>query len=39
MLLDRGEGAEPERLILSDRGMLVAGSLWAIIYGYGVYFA
>ena len=39
MLLDRGEGAEPERLILSDRGMLVAGALWAIIYGYGVYFA
>jgi decaprenyl-phosphate phosphoribosyltransferase len=39
MLLDRGEGAEPERLVLSDRGMLVAGSLWAIIYGYGVYFA
>jgi decaprenyl-phosphate phosphoribosyltransferase len=39
MLLDRGEGAEPERLVLSDRGMLVAGALWAIIYGYGVYFA
>jgi decaprenyl-phosphate phosphoribosyltransferase len=39
LLLDRGEGAEPERLVLSDRAMLVAGACWAIMYGYGVYVA
>jgi decaprenyl-phosphate phosphoribosyltransferase len=39
MLLDAGEGAEPERLVLSDRGLLFAGACWALIYGYGVYVA
>jgi len=39
LLLDLGEGAEPERLILRDRALLVAGTCWAIIYGYGVYVA
>jgi decaprenyl-phosphate phosphoribosyltransferase len=39
LLLDRGEGSEPERLVLRDRGMLIAGGFWAIIYGYGVYVA
>jgi decaprenyl-phosphate phosphoribosyltransferase len=39
LLLDGGEGAEPERLILRDRAMLAAGAAWAIMYGYGVYVA
>ena len=39
LLIDRGEGAEPERLVLSDRTVLVAGACWAIIYGYGIYLA
>jgi decaprenyl-phosphate phosphoribosyltransferase len=39
LLLDRGEGAEPERLVLSDRPLLAAGACWAIIYAYGVYLA
>jgi decaprenyl-phosphate phosphoribosyltransferase len=39
LLLDGGDGAEPERLILKDRAMLVAGAWWAIMYGYGVYVA
>jgi decaprenyl-phosphate phosphoribosyltransferase len=39
LLLDRGEGSEPERLVLSDRALLAAGACWAIIYGYGVYVA
>jgi decaprenyl-phosphate phosphoribosyltransferase len=37
LLLDRGEGAEPERLILKDRPLLFAGACWALIYAYGVY--
>lgn len=39
LLLDRGEGAEPERLIVSDRALLIAAGCWAIMYGYGVYLA
>jgi decaprenyl-phosphate phosphoribosyltransferase len=39
LLLDGGEGAEPERLVLRDRAMLLAGACWAIMYGYGVYVA
>lgn len=39
LLLDRGLGSEPERLVLKDRSLLLAGACWAIIYGYGVYVA
>jgi decaprenyl-phosphate phosphoribosyltransferase len=39
LLLDGGDGAEPERLIMRDRAMLLAGACWAIMYGYGVYVA
>ena len=39
LLLDRGLGSEPERLVLKDRALLLAGAAWAIIYGYGVYLA
>ena len=37
LLLDQGEGAEPETLIMSDRIVLGAGVVWAIIYGCAVY--
>lgn len=39
MLLDAGEGSEPERLVFSDHSLLLAGACWAIIYGYGTYVA
>jgi decaprenyl-phosphate phosphoribosyltransferase len=39
LLLDRGEGGEPEKLVLSDRPLLFAGACWAVIYAYGTYLA
>ena len=39
LLLSQGKGAEPERLVLRDRPLLLAGGLWAIIYAYGLYIA
>jgi len=39
LLIDQGRGAEPERLLFEDRVLLVAGALWAMIYGYGIYLA
>lgn len=37
MLADAGVAEKPERLILTDWVTLVAGALWAAIYGYGIY--
>jgi decaprenyl-phosphate phosphoribosyltransferase len=39
LLLDRGEGGEPEKLVLSDRPLLLAGAAWALLYAYGTYLA
>ena len=39
MLLEQGEGAEPETLVLSDRPLLAAGAVWAIIYACATYAA
>jgi decaprenyl-phosphate phosphoribosyltransferase len=39
LLLDKGEGSEPEKLVLSDRPLLLAGAAWALIYAYGTYVA
>jgi decaprenyl-phosphate phosphoribosyltransferase len=39
LLLDRGEGGEPEKLVLSDRPLMLAGVCWAAIYAYGTYVA
>lgn len=36
LLIDAGDGAEPDRLVLRDRTLLLAGAAWAIIYGYGI---
>ena len=37
LLLEQGKGAEPENLVLSDRTLLAAGAIWAIIYACAVY--
>ncbi len=37
LLIDQGEGAEPEQLVLTDRPLLISGAAWAIIYAYAVY--
>ncbi len=37
LLLEQGKGAEPENLVLSDRTLLLAGALWAIVYSCAVY--
>jgi len=39
LLLEQGKGAEPETLVLSDRTVLVAGAVWAIIYACATYAA
>jgi len=39
LLADAGAAERPERLVFSDRVVLSAGAVWAIIYGYGVYVA
>ena len=39
LLLEQGKGAEPETLVLSDRPLLVAGALWALVYGIALYAA
>jgi decaprenyl-phosphate phosphoribosyltransferase len=39
MLADAGAAEKPERLIMTDRVLLTAGTLWAVIYGYGIYFS
>lgn len=35
--MDEGGGAAPEELVLQDRGVLLAGSLWVVIFALGVY--
>lgn len=37
LLLQQGHGAEPENLVLSDRVLLAAGAVWAIIYACAIY--
>jgi decaprenyl-phosphate phosphoribosyltransferase len=39
LLLEQGKGAEPENLVLSDRTLLAAGAVWAIIYACATYAA
>lgn len=39
LLLEQGKGAEPETLVLSDRTLLLAGAVWAIIYACATYAA
>jgi len=37
--IDRGDGSEPEQLVLGDRTLQLAALAWAIIYGYATYYA
>ncbi len=39
LLLEQGKGAEPENLVLSDRELLIAAAVWAIIYACATYAA
>lgn len=36
-LVEKGEGARPERLVLGDRSLQVLGLAWALLLGVGVY--
>lgn len=36
-LVEKGEGARPERLVLGDRSLQVLGLAWAVLLGVGVY--
>ena len=37
LLVDQGEGAAPEELVLKDRPLQLIGVLWALAFGLGVY--
>ena len=37
LLLDRGQGADPEELFFADRPLQLAGLAWAVVYGTAVY--
>jgi decaprenyl-phosphate phosphoribosyltransferase len=37
LLIDQGKGAEPETLVMSDRVLLGAAAVWAVVYGFAVY--
>jgi decaprenyl-phosphate phosphoribosyltransferase len=37
LILERGGGENPEEVLTSDRGILISGAVWAIIYAYAVY--
>lgn len=39
LLLAQGRGERPERLVLHDRPLLVAGAVWALLVGAGLYLA
>jgi len=36
-LVEKGDGARPERLVLGDRSLQVLGLAWAVLLGVGVY--
>ncbi len=39
LLLSQGRGERPERLVLTDRPLLLAGVVWAVLVGSGLYLA
>jgi decaprenyl-phosphate phosphoribosyltransferase len=39
LLIDKGQGAAPEDVVLGDRPLQVIGLLWVIAFGLGVYLA
>jgi decaprenyl-phosphate phosphoribosyltransferase len=36
-LVEKGRGAKPEDLVLSDRSLLVLGAVWVVLFALGVY--
>jgi decaprenyl-phosphate phosphoribosyltransferase len=36
-LVEKGHGAKPEDLVLSDKSLLVLGAAWATLFALGVY--
>ena len=39
LIVDRGEAAEPEYVLVRDRQMLVLSLVWMGVYGAGVFFS
>jgi decaprenyl-phosphate phosphoribosyltransferase len=37
LIVERGEGENPEEVLTTNRAILASGALWALIYGYAVY--
>jgi decaprenyl-phosphate phosphoribosyltransferase len=36
-LVEKGHGAKPEDLVLSDRSLLVLGAIWLLLFSLGIY--
>jgi decaprenyl-phosphate phosphoribosyltransferase len=37
LIIERGGGEHPETVLTSDRGILLSGAAWAVVYAYAVY--
>ena len=37
LIVEKGEGENPEEVLTTNRAILASGALWALIYGYAVY--
>ena len=37
LIVERGEGENPEEVLTTNRAILASGAVWALIYGYAVY--
>ncbi|HSP37880.1 MAG TPA: decaprenyl-phosphate phosphoribosyltransferase [Frankiaceae bacterium] len=37
LLLERGHGGAPEEAVLGDRQLLIAGLVWCVLFGLGIY--
>jgi decaprenyl-phosphate phosphoribosyltransferase len=37
LIVEKGEGENPEEVLTTNRAILASGALWAIIYAYAVY--
>jgi decaprenyl-phosphate phosphoribosyltransferase len=37
LLVDQGQGAAPEEVVLTDRTLQVIGVLWVVVFGLGIY--
>jgi decaprenyl-phosphate phosphoribosyltransferase len=37
LIIEQGRGEHPEDVLTTDRGILMSGAVWAVIYAYAVY--